>query len=103
MLPISDPVGYWLLPCSKVAFIRLAYPGTKPSCVGHTRVCTRVCTLALVSNLLVLVILWYVPGYALWRTRVPDLRVLVILGYVPGYIPGYIQSTYPGTHRVLPY
>ena len=65
------------------------YPGTKPGCFGHARVCTRI------PNLVVFVIIGYFD-----HTRVPNLIVLVILGYVLGYQTRLFRSCpgiYPGT------
>ena len=85
------------------------YPISKPGCCGHTRVCTRVqsrvCTR--VPNLVVLVILGYVPEYRTWlfgHTRAcTRVDCLVILGHVPDFqtwlfwsYSGIYPSTKPG-------
>ena len=102
----------------------LRHPGTKPLCLGHTRVCTLLphllCTL--IPYLFVWVILGYFPGtnlfvlvilgYAPWYptcfcghtpvcTRVPTQFALVLLRYVPWYhtcLFWLYSGMYPGTN-----
>ena len=82
----------------KTRIYTLGYPGTKPSCFGHTQVYTRVPPENVPYEAQEYIVLgirvpnWLLSPYStiypriLWGIRVPNLVAIAILEHISGYL-----------------